>query len=365
VCKFRRVATSPESGREQHSLRSDPTDPLDLAVGSRPFVEDSMSANVRVALSLAIAAAAIAACDGRNSDGAARRAPSRLEQSALVMAAPMSDSVAAGELPAASVGLRARPLRAGAAFGSGNEANAPTAPSEVVPGSMLVRVGKASLQVDSLEVGIGRVRDVARRTGAVIANTSMDGGREQTRAASLELRIPSERFDEAVSGLSPIGKLESVNVSVQDVGEEFVDVQARMVNARRLEQRLIELLASRTGKLTDVLKVEGELARVREEIERYEGRLRYLRSRSSVSTLTIAVHEPFPIVAEHAGMHPIRDAFAQAGRNLVNVTAGMIASLGVIIPVAVLLGAILLIARRFLATHGLRLPEKASGAERA
>jgi acetolactate synthase regulatory subunit len=230
---------------------------------------------------------------------------------------------------------------------------------------MLVRVGKASLQVDSLEVGIGRVRDVAKRTGSVIANTSMEGGREQTRAASLELRIPSERFDEAVNGLSPIGKLESVNVSVQDVGEEFVDVQARMVNARRLEQRLIELLANRTGKLTDVLKVEGELARVREEIERYEGRLRYLRSRSSVSTLTIAVHEPFPIVAEHAGMHPMRDAFAQAGRNLVGVTAGMIASLGVIIPVAVLVGAILLIGRRFFATHGLRLPAKASGAERA
>lgn len=325
-----------------------------------------MSANVRVALPLAIAAA-IAACDGRNSDGAARRAPSRFEQSALAIVAPppmMSDSVAV-ELPAASVSLKGRPIRGGAAFGSGNEANAPITPSDVVAGSMLVRVGKASLQVDSLEAGIGRVRDVARRTGAVIANTSMDGGREQTRAASLELRVPSERFDEAVSGLSPIGKLESVNVSVQDVGEEFVDAQARMVNARRLEQRLIELLANRTGKLTDVLKVEGELARVREEIERYEGRLRYLRSRSSVSTLTIAVHERFPIVAEHAGMHPMRDAFAQAGRNLVSVTAGMIASLGVIIPVAVLLGAILLIARRFLATHGLRLPEKASGAERA
>ena len=327
-----------------------------------------MSANVRVALSLAIAAAAIAACDGRNSDRSAGRVLSRLEQSALVMAAPpmMSDSVAGAELPAASVSLKGRPGRGGAALGGGNEVNAPMASSEVVvPGSMLVRVGKASLQVDSLEAGIGRVRDVARRTGAVIANTSMDGGREQTRAASLELRIPSERFDEAVNGLSPIGKLESVNVSVQDVGEEFVDVQARMVNARRLEQRLIELLSNRTGKLTDVLKVEGELARVREEIERYEGRLRYLRSRSSVSTLTIAVHEPFPVVAEHAGMHPMRDAFAQAGRNLISVTAGMIASLGVIIPVAVLLGAILLIARRFLATHGLRLPEKASGAERA
>ena len=44
--------------------------------------------------------------------------------------------------------------------------------------------------------------------------------------------------------------------------------------------------------------------------------MRYLRSRSSVSTLTVAIHEAYPIVAEHAGSHPMRDAFAQAGRNL-------------------------------------------------
>jgi hypothetical protein len=198
---------------------------------------------------------------------------------------------------------------------------------------------------------------MSRRTGAVIANTDIEGGGEQRRAASLELRIPSERFDDAVTGLSPIGNLESVNVSVQDVGEEFVDVQARMFNAHRLEQRLIELLANRTGKLSDVLTVEGELARVREEIERYDGRLRYLRARSSVSTLVVAVHEKFPIVAD-AGTHPFRDAFAQAGRSLVSITAGMIASLGVLVPIGVILGVILLIGRRFFATHGLRLPEK-------
>jgi len=224
----------------------------------------------------------------------------------------------------------------------------PALPQVVTPGGMLVRVGNASLQVDSLEIGIARVREVARRTNAIIANTSVEGGRQQTRAATLELRIPSEHFDEAVNGLSPIGKLESVSVSVQDVGEEFVDVQARMTNAKRLEQRLIELLANRTGKLSDVLTVERELARVREEIERYEGRLRYLRTRASVSTLSIAVHEPFPIVADRPGASPIRDAFVEAWRNFVSVTAGIIASLGVILPLGLILGALVLVGRRVL-----------------
>jgi len=237
--------------------------------------------------------------------------------------------------------------------------NAPTLQQDVTPGSMLVRVGNASLQVDSLEIGIARVRDVARRTNAIIANTSMEGGREQTRAATLELRIPSQRFDEAVNGLSPIGKLESVNVSVEDVGEEFVDVQARMVNARRLEQRLIDLLANRTGKLADVLSVERELARIREEIERYEGRLRYLRSRASVSTLSISVHEPYPVVADRPGANPMRDAFVQAWRNLVAVTAAIIASLGVLLPLGLLIGAVVLIGRRAFPSRFARSPKSA------
>jgi uncharacterized protein DUF4349 len=349
------------------------------SLSGRSNVEDSMSATTRVTLFLVIAAAMTLACDKDRRAYATRNSIAGTDKF-VSAAAVMSDSVSstafgivakrsrgfvgvAGEAKAIPA-ILAAPAPDGRSDGSAASDNSATL-SDVSPGSMLVRNGQASVQVDSLETGISRIRDMARRTGAIIANTSMEDGKEQTRAASLELRIPSEHFDEAVNALSPIGKLESVNVNVQDVGEEYVDVQARMVNARRLEQRLIDLLANRTGKLTDVLRVESELARVREEIERYEGRMHYLRSRSSVSTLTVAIHEPYPIVAEHAGSHPMRDAFAQAGRNFISVTSGLIASLGVLIPIAILMGAVLFIARRFLATHGLRLPEKASGGERA
>ena len=105
---------------------------------------------------------------------------------------------------------------------------------------------------------------------------------------------------------------------------------------RRLEQRLLALLAARTGKLEEVLSVERELARVREEIERYEGRLRYLSSRVAMSTLTITVHEPTPILGNNPGENPIAAAFRRAWRNFVALVAGLIASLGVMIPLAAL-----------------------------
>jgi hypothetical protein len=197
--------------------------------------------------------------------------------------------------------------------------------------NMVIRTGQASIEVDSLERAVREVRLLAGRVGGYVANSAMQTGKGELRSASLEVKVPAARFDEGLSGLAPIGRVESVNVTAEDVGEEFSDVTARMANARRLESRLLDLVATRTGKLKDVLDVEQSLARVREEIERYEGRLRYLQAHAALSTLTICVHEPVPI-AGHAGESVIGEALAQAWRNFVGLVALVIASLGVVVP---------------------------------
>jgi hypothetical protein len=197
---------------------------------------------------------------------------------------------------------------------------------------LILRTGQASIEVDSLEPAMAELRRVARRVGGFVADASVQSGRNQLRQATLELKVPSTRFDELTEGLEPIGRLEFVNVSAEDVSEEFVDLTARVANARRLEERLIELLRTRTGKLQDVLSVERELARVREEIERLEGRLRYLKASAQLSTLSVSLHEPLPIVASQ-GAGPIAEAFRAAWRNFVGVLTATIASLGYVVPV--------------------------------
>ena len=215
---------------------------------------------------------------------------------------------------------------------------------DVLP-NMIIRSGTASIEVDSLDRAIVLVRALARRVGGFVAGSATRAGRGQLHSASLEIRMPAERFDEAVEGLRPLGKVESVNISAEDVGEEYVDVGARMTNARHLEARLIELVARRTGKLADVLNVERELARVREEIERYEGRLRYLRSRAAVSTLTLTVHEPIPVV-DNRSPGVVADAVRQAWRNFIALLAVTIQSLGVILPLGLVAAAGWWIVRR-------------------
>lgn len=216
---------------------------------------------------------------------------------------------------------------------------APAAGDSVVS-SMLIRTGQASIQVDSLDRGIRGVRDLAASVGGYVANSSIFAGADQTHTATLELKIPAARFDAAISGLAPLGSLESVNVSTADVGEEYVDVAARATSGKRLEQRLIEILGTRTGKLSDVLAVERELARVREEIERQEGRMRYLRTRAALSTLAITVHEKIPVVAGTGSRGVIAEAFRQAWRNCIGFIASLIAALGTLLPLGVIVAVV-------------------------
>lgn len=248
----------------------------------------------------------------------------------------------------AKVASRARPTAAAAPVAALAEvvvtgAELPMSPPDA--STMVIRTATASVQVDSLQPAIAQLKQLAARVGGYVANSNIETGNAQLRQAEIEVKIPATRFDEALSGLSPIGKLESVEVEADDVGEEFVDVNARMDNARRLEQRLIDLLATRAGKLKDVLDVEQALARVREEIERYQGRIRYLQAHAAVSTLTVTVHEPVPVVGD-AGKSVMGEAFKQAWRNFVVFLSVLVQSLGVVLPLGLIAGVVWFVMRR-------------------
>jgi hypothetical protein len=212
---------------------------------------------------------------------------------------------------------------------------------------LIVRTGQASIEVDSLEPSMAELRRLVQRVGGFVADASVQSGRNQLRSATLQLKVPASRFDELTQGLDPLGRLQSVNVAAEDVSEEFVDLTARVANGRRLEDRLVELLRTRTGKLQDVLSVERELARVREEIERMEGRMRFLKTSAQLSTLSVNLYEPVPLVASHPGRSVIAEAFKTAWRNFMGVAAGAIASLGFVVPIVILGWGALILGKRY------------------
>lgn len=287
-------------------------------------------------LAIAIASVAILACSKETAPSESR--PSLAAGAAGAASPPV---VAQDMAPLAKMQSANSEIDAVA---TGTQTTAPDAKavtagtSQEVSPSMIIRTGQASIQVEGLDPAVIKLRQLAAQMGGYVANSSFSGGRDQVKTAMLELKIPAAKYDQSVGGLNGIGKLESINTSAEDVGEEYVDIAAREANSKRLEERLVSLLSTRTGKLEDVLAVERELARVREEIERYDGRMRYLKTRSAISTLSVMLHEQYPILGRTPGENPLAAAVRQAWRNFVGLIAGFIASLGILIPVAVLVG---------------------------
>lgn len=124
-----------------------------------------------------------------------------------------------------------------------------------------------------------------------IAETNQTGSSGNQRTATWRIRVPVGRYDGFLQKIRSLGEVQSVRVTSQDVTEEFVDVSARIASKKVQEERLIDLLKNAVGKLDEVLKVESELARVRSEIERMEGRIRFLRDQTDLTTVTLSVRE--------------------------------------------------------------------------
>jgi hypothetical protein len=105
------------------------------------------------------------------------------------------------------------------------------------------------------------------------------------------LRIPVARFDDFVGQVVDLGIPRDRQISSEDVSAEYVDISARLTNQRRLEERMLKLVDERTGNVADVIAAEAQLAKIREQIELYEGRLRYFDDRIEMTTVTITAQE--------------------------------------------------------------------------
>jgi hypothetical protein len=100
-----------------------------------------------------------------------------------------------------------------------------------------------------------------------------------------------EKLDAFLQKIRGLGELKNQTLGTEDVTKAYFDTDARLKNARVMEQRLIDMLNTKTGKVSDLLQVEKELSRVREEIEKMQGELKYWDSQVQFATVTISLAE--------------------------------------------------------------------------
>ncbi len=149
------------------------------------------------------------------------------------------------------------------------------------------------IEVKEFEAAKSKLRQIMDAEGGYITSSDFVETPNQAKRAVLVLRIPAVKLATILTQARELGRVKEEHMNSEEVTEQVVDLEARLKNARSTEQRLIDVLNNRTGKVADVLQVEQEISRAREQIERMEAQRQNLMRRVEMATVSLTLAEEF------------------------------------------------------------------------
>ncbi len=168
----------------------------------------------------------------------------------------------------------------------------------------IIRNADLRLEANSPEEAQQKISQIAESKNGFVIETNQTSSNAQTATrdvVNMTLRVPAEKFEEAITEIRAAGnRVIQENIKGQDVTEEFIDIEARLKTQRALEEQFLEIMKRATS-VADTLNVQRELAEVRGEIEKIEGRKRFLESQASLSTIKVQLQTPTSLSANPTG----------------------------------------------------------------
>ena len=217
-------------------------------------------------------------------------AASRTESMAMVKEMDEQADAASGPAPQqAPAGPPGAPGPAGSAGeGSGSV--------RAQAGRQLIVEAWMSLEVGDIDSTARQVEAMAAQWGGWVESADVVG-EAGYRAASLNIRVPAGRFNNAMEALRNLGRVTDEGVSSTDVTDQLIDNEARMQAWQTQEERLIILLEN-AATVEDVIDIERRISEVRADIERVAATQRNLENRVAASLIRVNLHLPQRFAAD-------------------------------------------------------------------
>ncbi|HUA00839.1 MAG TPA: DUF4349 domain-containing protein [Candidatus Aquilonibacter sp.] len=160
-------------------------------------------------------------------------------------------------------------------------------------GPMIVQTASLNILAANYDYASKDLEPLAAEHGGYVEKLLAEAHNGDPREVSATLRVPANQLDGFLADLRKLGHVEEESRANDEVTDQYVDLDARLKNARATEQRMLDLLATRTGKLDDVLDAERELERVRGEIESMDGQRTLLLHRVAYASVQIQLREEY------------------------------------------------------------------------
>ena len=260
-------------------------------------------------------------------------------ESAVPAPATMARAKSESELTSGSVNFASSPTeKISTESLSADQAQTQAAERKVIQNAEL------TIELDAPEKTQRGIALIAEKHGGFIVTSETKQNPGNAQAApqttmTVIARVPAAKFNQVVEEIQGLGgNVIHRKLAGQDVTEEFIDLEARIRTKRALESQIMEIM-KRAGKISDALEVQKELANVRSEIEQMEGRRRFLENQAALSTITVTLRTPMPIVAATTGgfWHSVKLAFGDSLDTAAGIVLGLIRFVLVMIPVTLLI----------------------------
>jgi hypothetical protein len=179
----------------------------------------------------------------------------------------------------------------------------------------IIRNADLHLEVNSPEESAGNITKIAESKGGFVIESQQQNSDTKTTKSNnvtMTVRVPADKFNETLEEIRKSGnRVINETIKGQDVTEEFIDIEARLKTKRALEEQFLEIM-KRGNTVQDALNVQRELSNVRGEIEKIEGRKRFLENQTSFSTLKIRLQTPTAFSPSSSGFfYQISQAFSR------------------------------------------------------
>ena len=154
-----------------------------------------------------------------------------------------------------------------------------------------IKTGTLDMIVDQVDETVDQIQQLTLEQKGTVQTVSVYEQPDGTKTGSITVKVPFAEFETVVTKIKQLARVvEQETIASDDVTEQYIDLSARLKNAKSQEQRYVEILGS-AYTVDEILQIEQALGNIRAQIESLTGRMQYLDSVTDYSTINVYLSE--------------------------------------------------------------------------
>ncbi len=215
----------------------------------------------------------------------------------------------------------------------------------------IIKQGSLRMETDAFDEAYGDIIQLIEGSSGFIQHSQTyfshmdrENPENSLRFSNMTLRIPSSQFTQIFNQIKDMGKVTNENIGGEDITESYRNIERELENLEIQEERFQDILR-KAELVEDILRIENELARVRNQINHLQASLINYDKLVDMSTLTLELEEVKDLslriqVTNEGVWNKAKNNFIESINGIIALTQKGFIGLFGLLPVLAILGAI-------------------------